>query len=302
MSRRRLQASDSLELLLDTLCNTFGGVLFIAILVVVLLQMSGNGAASKPREPINSQNLLDLADELDVLGRERESLLRDFRVIPVDPSRSEISASRRHAVLAESKARLEEIERQKDAALVKVGRTDASVLELDEEIVEIKDRPKQLDREIEEIRQQINELRRRNSRTIYTPLAHSTEKRSVALELRYGRIYLVHDYDASERPMGPNRKEYGVLADSNGELEVTADPTCGLPIGDGSSLADHLGSQLARFNPDNWYLDIAVRSGSFASYHTFQKAAHELGYEMRILLIPEDGSFVDRGGKQSDVQ
>ena len=34
MSRRSAAKQDSLELLLDTICNTFGGVLFIAILVV----------------------------------------------------------------------------------------------------------------------------------------------------------------------------------------------------------------------------------------------------------------------------
>ena len=44
MSRRRSRKQDSLELLLDTICNTFGGVLFIAILVVMLLQQTGRGS------------------------------------------------------------------------------------------------------------------------------------------------------------------------------------------------------------------------------------------------------------------
>ena len=43
MSRRRAVKQDSLELLLDTICNTFGGVLFIAIMVVMLLQNAGQG-------------------------------------------------------------------------------------------------------------------------------------------------------------------------------------------------------------------------------------------------------------------
>ena len=38
MSRRKQQNDNgSLELLLDTICNTFGGILFISLLVVILL-------------------------------------------------------------------------------------------------------------------------------------------------------------------------------------------------------------------------------------------------------------------------
>lgn len=36
--RRRLQPSDSLDLLLDTMCNSFGGIIFIAILVALLVR------------------------------------------------------------------------------------------------------------------------------------------------------------------------------------------------------------------------------------------------------------------------
>ena len=35
MSRRAAKPQESLELLLDTLCNTFGGVMFIALLIVL---------------------------------------------------------------------------------------------------------------------------------------------------------------------------------------------------------------------------------------------------------------------------
>ena len=40
MSRKPNDDDGSLELLLDTICNTFGGVLFISILVILLLNLS----------------------------------------------------------------------------------------------------------------------------------------------------------------------------------------------------------------------------------------------------------------------
>lgn len=302
MSRRRLQASDSLELLLDTLCNTFGGVLFIAILVVVLLQLSSNGSAPKPHDSIEPEDLLDLSDELDVLNRERDSLLRGFHTLPVEPSDSDDSPTRRRAILAASKAQLEDAERRKDAALVRTGRTNADVLAIDEEIAEIKNRPRRLDAEIEKLREQIEDIRRRNSRTIHTPLAHSTEKKGLGLEIRYGRMYLVHAYDFTGHRMGPNLDEFTLLDDVNGELEITADPTRGTPITAESDWVGRLRVRLASFDPDGWFLDVAVRSGSFGAFHPFQEAARNLGYEMRLLLISEEGSFKDRGGDRSDVQ
>src|SRR4051812_9561577 len=41
MKRGTTLEFDSLELLLDTICNTFGGILFLAVLVIILVQRTG---------------------------------------------------------------------------------------------------------------------------------------------------------------------------------------------------------------------------------------------------------------------
>ncbi len=75
MSRRaKGQDSGSLELLLDTICNTFGGILFISLLVVILLNTTSktNGSAAPSQ---NSQLAMaeaelrrqDLTHELETL-------------------------------------------------------------------------------------------------------------------------------------------------------------------------------------------------------------------------------------------
>ena len=50
MSRKSSASSDSLDLLLDTICNTFGGVLFIAMLVIILLNISAIRIRNRLRE------------------------------------------------------------------------------------------------------------------------------------------------------------------------------------------------------------------------------------------------------------
>jgi hypothetical protein len=61
---------DSTELLLDTICNTFGGILFISLLVVLLINTSGPSSIT---DSVDDQDTLDLL-ELDNL---RDELLRE---------------------------------------------------------------------------------------------------------------------------------------------------------------------------------------------------------------------------------
>ena len=51
MSRRAEDDGGSLELLLDTICNTFGGIVFISILVVMLLNFTQEETLPRPPDP-----------------------------------------------------------------------------------------------------------------------------------------------------------------------------------------------------------------------------------------------------------
>ncbi|MEO8166385.1 MAG: hypothetical protein ABI619_13420, partial [Betaproteobacteria bacterium] len=58
--RRRTNTDDSsLELLLDTICNTFGGILFISMLVVILLNMTSEAVEDSPPSPKTQLELLE---------------------------------------------------------------------------------------------------------------------------------------------------------------------------------------------------------------------------------------------------
>ncbi|MFN9041695.1 MAG: hypothetical protein ACK5YO_35735, partial [Planctomyces sp.] len=55
MSRRRQELPDSLELLLDTICNTFGAVIFISMLLAIL---------AEGRSPISNADVSAIADKM----------------------------------------------------------------------------------------------------------------------------------------------------------------------------------------------------------------------------------------------
>jgi len=51
MSRRRQRVqTSSLDLFLDTICNAFGGIMFISILISILIQMRGDSSETNARQ------------------------------------------------------------------------------------------------------------------------------------------------------------------------------------------------------------------------------------------------------------
>ena len=85
MTRKQVQSEGSLDLLLDTICNTFGGVVFIALLVVLLLRLSpvqqlsaSIQSSSKIRAAMQWQEALQSNHELlaDLQSQITEAALR----------------------------------------------------------------------------------------------------------------------------------------------------------------------------------------------------------------------------------
>ena len=46
MNLRRQRPNDSLDMLLDTMCNTFGGIILLAVLVTLLTSRERHGSAA----------------------------------------------------------------------------------------------------------------------------------------------------------------------------------------------------------------------------------------------------------------
>ena len=303
--RRRHRSSppsDSLELLLDTLCNTFGGVLFIAILVVILLQMSSGRVSPPGTPPADADELQELADELELITQE-VNFLRN-RVLkghhgdqPATEDR--VDFKQQTALLREQ---LEQLTQRRHNKLNETSRHDAKKAAIDVDLASLTQRSAQAAQDAAMLRLEIAKERKLHARTLRTPIMHRTRKRMLAIELRYGKLYFLHRHSLSGERLGPNLDDYVLLSSRSHELVVTADPTRGVPMASPARLKMALKEKLSRFPPDDWALDLAVRADSFDLFHSLMDAAQELGFEMRPFLTEDDGMFTDRGGTRETVQ
>lgn len=303
MSRRRTSPPDSLELLLDTLCNTFGGVLFISMLVVVLLQLSGRPAGDQSEPNASADAIEGRRSTLEALRSEIDALRKtlDGQPVVVDPGLAQAIRDRREEAKTWDR-RHAELTRRRDQALLELGGREVAIRRTDEAVSEIaksleEAKKARISAEEDRVRE-----RKSRTRTVQAPSVRDTHKTPIAIEVRYGRVYLLHEYDARNDRVGPNLDDYVVLDATPEGVAVRPNPAAGLAIRQDDGFRQALAKRFARFPSRLHYLDIIARTDSFEVFGDLRSALTELGYEVSILPANGDVPIHDRGGKGRGVQ
>ena len=305
MARHR-QSIDSLELLLDAICNTFGGIVFIALLVVILLQMSGERIeeTASPDRSLSAREIALLKKQLDAADTELSRLreLRDSQdetLANLAPPDLEVLLADLEAVQQRMRSEHEHRGRLLDDSADVVENTErilAEIEALESDLVAVSE-------EVRTLREQLaaeRESRRRESRT--PKLRDSGFKRSVGLVLQYGKLYVWHKYDAAGVRRGLNTDEFIVIDDTTDGLITTPRPTAGTVVDGSATSVAALRSRLREFPPDRFYVEVVVRPDSFADFKHLQSFFTQAGYSYRLLPTSADGAIIDRGGSDSRVQ
>jgi predicted nucleic acid-binding Zn-ribbon protein len=93
--KKRRSANSSLELFLDTICNVFGGILFIAILIAIQIQQTEG--IIKPIESSSPEKIAEMRRELDQVSTDIAAskvlfdALRSTMPKPKDPAEQELT-------------------------------------------------------------------------------------------------------------------------------------------------------------------------------------------------------------------
>ncbi len=303
MSRRRAVKQDSLELLLDTICNTFGGVLFIAIMVVMLLAQSGQGPETDV--PVPSP------DELELHSRELAALSAEFvRQQQIQASQAELVKSLVPDTIRElierRKRLLAELARQQaavDAQQARNAAVMASVARIQAENDKVRADLKAAQQQQAEAKTLLASEQDGRVKDARLPRQRrSDHKREVAFILRYGRLYLWHEYDLTMRRTGLNLRDFVVISDEADQLVSRPRPTAGIPLDDTPASRAAIDKLLSRFDPRRDCLGPIVRPDSYGVFQYFRNRAIALGFEYRMLVMDQDSTVVDRGGSGGLVQ
>jgi len=215
MARKKQKSDDSLDLLLDTMCNAFGGIVIIAILVALLMRETGRTPmpGNARDEAVAAVNLPAKENQLKIDQSQFDKLKREFE------------AHGTRAVLIEKLNKLvaqrQQLQSALDAANTKGKESEAAARGLIGTLEKnIADKGKQkgdmlaqssaISKEILELKALIDELRKElkrwggqeNSRvTKRPPREQQSSRPSFNFILRYGEIFPVQEYKNGQIPI-----------------------------------------------------------------------------------------------------
>ena len=131
MARRRsTQSTSSLDLFLDTICNAFGGIMFISILISILVQMRGEQEHDpSPAKTISHAEARLMEDEYEQLQRARETLRQEIA------SQEKLLVGDSKEEILDLSNRVEEVQQSIDKAIEKQSELVKRTVSLDTDIV-----------------------------------------------------------------------------------------------------------------------------------------------------------------------
>ncbi len=302
MSNRKRGNESSLELLLDTICNTFGGVLFVAILIVVMLRMTSKTQTAGDVAQVSEAEQLELEQQQAELREAIEMLRRagaglDESVEVADSQTAELLETFK----AKQRAR-QGLLHDRLKTLGSIAEHQARTNQTARELEQMEQRGQLLTKKRQDLETTLKaEVASRSQKVEYSS-THQTGKQEIQTVLRYGRFYVWHRHGPSGDRWGLNTDEFVVLDASDAELRTTPMPHAGTIVADTSKALQQLSTRFNQFNPTRDYIGIVVWPDSFEQFRLLKKVLIQRGFEYRLIPAKQGDSFRDRGGSSDGVQ
>lgn len=314
--RSKKASAESLELLLDTVTNTFGGILFLAILVAIILQSTSTSPQSEETtesevEPLSEVDLAETEVRVMAIIDRIASLQGQLKKVP---PRKDMPTDGETARLVEE---LQAVEEEITQAVVDKAHAEMSVASLQQETAEIHDESMGMEerkKDTEENNQRVSKelgaeeekasqlaiavIKAQESldakaleQTVTLPVLKRTEKRPFTFYVRYGKLFFPfnepgatlntnHFFAAGQPPVGFCRPERGIpLLRSNINKVVRR--------------------ELSGFSTSYYYIQILVFEDSFDQFQMIKKVLVGLAYKYRISPCAADESIRFGGGQGS---
>jgi len=321
MPRKSGSSGESLELLLDTICNTFGGVLFLAMLVSLLLSQKQRTVEQSPADPraaMSEADFVRLRTRADDASRAVESLTEQARsarraaldlavpdsevlVAAMEAAETEVeqAAARRAQLLLEIAG--------EQAAAARASRAAVADDRERQELVAAAERTrKRLEMVLAERSELLesavrirDDLARRATveTTGKAPRMRKTDKVECGVLLRYGRLYRMKDLQGDG--LTTNDRDFAVTPGLVANT-ARAKPHAGVDVGTIEGRESAFRRVLADFPSSRWYVCLVVYPDSFEEFLIVKNWLVEHGYEYRIM--PTADSVVDQGASETFVQ
>jgi hypothetical protein len=292
MSRRsRGPTTSNLELLLDTMCNAFGGVIFIAMLLAVLSQFSDVASPTQ-----TASRVTELQAQIKMLEKEvsslraalkqQEGIMEAFKGDSEDASRLNQTLKELHEKNQALKENIRRTQKAAKEAREKARKEGRSASEIEDDVADIK-------KDIEAGKTKIEGLEKGEIRALYMRKARRSQKITVFLILKWNRLFIVRR-PAGNNPNGPPntdalsyRKLQTTIGGQRRDVERFKPlQGKGIPLDAPRWNEDpRLGRLLRVCDPDKHSFQFAVYPDSYDSFCEVRNFLKSKGYEWNWHIV-----------------
>ena len=273
-----------MELLLDTVSNVFGGVMFLTLLASLLVIARGAESISEkavPPTPLTTTKLAKTVQlEIQDLGRSLKTLREVSMRLDGDGKTTDKLQQRRQQVERELKLQAELTRRAKQQA-----NAESKLENQKDEISQSKDEQTELKNRLVDEQETLFERRKAASRKVFFRALRRDLRPEAVLILRYGRAYVLNK---SPQSAGFNTDDFFVIESSRQSTTITPKPHRGTVIAPPS--AKKLIQGLKRkFPAGKFKVAIAVWGDTFEEFNIMRDELIHGGYTYRTLPMKPDG-------------
>jgi hypothetical protein len=302
MSRRRQRVqTSSLDLFLDTICNAFGGIMFISILISILIQMRGNS-----NETTVSQSTITEVTAIDQQAKVKQ-LQHQVRI------HSETVTERERLLLNEDSAESTELFTKKDLlveSLEKIQQdqqklldtTAAKTMEIQKSQMELQNLSQRLTDArlaVSERSKELDEALDSVETTTTLPKVSSTFKGNLMFAMRYGKLYLITDVDGT----GSNgiHSQHATSVNLGVGVQVRLKQAAGWGLDSPQDMAA-LDRVLQKHLSSDTFISVAVFSDAHADFSRFKAKLIQMQYDYDLLPLDNPDTLMIVQGGSATVQ
>ena len=305
MSLRHKRLSDSLDMLLDTMCNTFGGIILLAVMVTLLARRERQeGTANNTESAKVQRHQLSIAK--DSLSRsiqlrdqlKQKALSGDWKIqVALLRSRQEIQSeiqrmgdqNQKSLHVLENAAALTPTDRLKTLE-EEIVTAELQTLEAKNRLAAAQTNRARIGTRISEITQSQALLVKDSERKLRLPMERDSKQSAIYVIAKYGRIFPCRNYDLS---LNEEDIVWDIVWDKNSK-SIVATPRRDRGFTDPNKLHDYF----QRIPSRNFYVAFLVYEDSFSIFNKAKDLAVRAGvtYGWEPYVASRSVEFVDEGG------
>ena len=291
MSRARKELPESLELLLDTMCNTFGGVMFIALSLIIISQLVTKQLQNITPEELDRRKIAQISERIKELEREikklkAENVERTVSKFNVTPEKKQLILKMADAFseFADLNVKVADAEQKSLAGRKKVAELDKNIETLERQkhrkITENTEQQQRYDKISDVLKKEIDELEKALASTAPRKIRFAKNEETNLLPYRIllqaGSAYRF----GNER--SPVTGEVTIL---RGDNSVRLVPVRGTAIGTDPEAA--LAEILSGIDRNRYFVSITTDFDSFPALLAMRQYLRDNGYKAYWFVDPE---------------